>query len=185
MWVIADDRLLTVAEHGSVDEVCDRLWIESRVTAGDNQRVLVGTVGRLDRDTREVKCVEHVGVAELGRERDTEDVERADRPVCIDGELRDAVFAHQCFEIGPDRIGAFDEHAVKFTEHLIQDLHALVWQADLVGVGVHQAPPDVALSPVFDERVQFAADVLDRLADAHQQRLEPSEHRLSLVARHD
>ena len=177
-----DDRLLAVAQHGGVDEVGDRFGVERSVAAGDDDGVIVGAVGRLDRDAGEVERVQHVGVAEFGGERDSEDVERADRSVRVDGELRNAVLAHQRLEVGPHRIGAFDQHAVEFAEHLVQDLHALVGQADLVGVGVHQAPADVAGRPVFDERIQLAADVLDRLAHAHQQRLEPGKDRLGTLA---
>ena len=58
-------------------------------------RVLVVAVARLERDAREVERGEQVGVAELGGEADAEQVERADRAVRVDGELRDAVLAQE------------------------------------------------------------------------------------------
>src|SRR5690606_5557830 len=62
------------------------------------------------------------------------------------------------------------------------DLHALVGQADLVGVGVHQCPADGdaalglrAAVPLLDGRVELATDVLDRLLDRGQAWFEPRE----------
>src|SRR5207342_2622879 len=62
--------------------------------------------------------------------------------------------------------------------HLVEDLDALVGQPDLVGVRVHQCPPDVGAAPLLDGRVQLATDVLDRLLHGRQQRLETGEDAL-------
>ncbi len=132
-------------------------------------------VGGVQRDAGEVERGEQVGVAELGGEADAEQVEGADRAVRVDGELGDAVLAHQRLEVGPHRVGALGQRVGALVEHLVEDLHALVGQPDLVGVGVHQRPADGDRVPVLDPRVQLAADVLDRLADLGQQRLEARE----------
>ena len=47
--------LLAVAEDGRVDELGDRLGVEGGVPAGDDERVLVGAVGRAQRDAGEVE----------------------------------------------------------------------------------------------------------------------------------
>ena len=109
MSVIVADGLLAVAEHRDVDEVGDRLGVERGVPAGDDDRVGLVAVGRVQRDAGEVEGGEQVGVAELGRERDAEQVEGADRAVRVDGELADAVLAQQRLEVGPDRVGALGQ----------------------------------------------------------------------------
>ena len=86
---IGEHDLLAVAEHGGVDEVGDRLGVEGGVAAGDDDRVVVAAVDRVQRDPGEVERVEHVGVAELGGEAQAEQVEGADGAVAVDGELRD------------------------------------------------------------------------------------------------
>ena len=138
--------LLAVAEHGGVDEVRDGLGVERGVAAGDDDRVVLAAVGRVQRDPGEVEGVEHVGVAELGGEAQAEEVEGADRAVAVDGELRDRALlvagAHHLLHVGPHRVGALGEDPVALVEHLVEDLDALVGQADLVGVGVHQGPAD-------------------------------------------
>ena len=181
--------LLAVAEHGGVDEVRDGLGVERRVAAGDDDRVVLAAVGRVQRDPGEVEGVEHVGVAELGGEAQAEEVERADRAVAVDGELRDRALlvtgAHHLLHVGPHRVGALGEDPVALVEHLVEDLDALVGQADLVGVGVHQGPADrraarlgrLGAVPVLDDRVQLATDVLDGLLHRGQPGLQAREDR--------
>ena len=96
----------------------------------------------------------------------------------VDGELRDAVLAHQRFQVGPHAVGALGEHALALVEHLVEDHDALVGQPDLVGVRVHQRPADVAGVPVLDGGVQLPADVLDRLLDVREKRFQAREDRL-------
>ena len=89
-----------------------------------------------------------------------------------------AVLAHHLLHVGPHRVGALGEDPVALVEHLVEDLDALVGQPDLVGVGVHQRPPDLDGVPVLDDGVQLAADVLDRLGDRRQARLQAGEQGL-------
>jgi hypothetical protein len=95
--------------------------------------------------------------------------------VAVDGELRDPVLPHQLLEVGPDGVGALGEHVRALVEHLVQDLDALVGQADLVRVRVHEHPAHGRPVPGLDHRTEFAADVLDRLADQRQQAFELRE----------
>ena len=69
----------------------------------------IAAVGGVQRDAGEVERGQHVGVAELGGERDAEDVERPHRPVLVDGELRDAVVPHHLLHVRPHRVGALGE----------------------------------------------------------------------------
>ncbi len=77
-------------------------------------------------------------------------VERADRPVALDRELADPVLTHERLEIRPDAVGALGQHVGLLVQHLVQDHDALVGQADLVRVRIHQAPPHVGGVPILD-----------------------------------
>ena len=103
------DHLLAVAEHRGVDEVGDRLRVERGVSAGDDERMRVVAVGRMQRDAGQVERGQQVGVAELGGEADPEQVECGHRAVRVDGELADAVLPHQRLEIGPHRVRALGQ----------------------------------------------------------------------------
>ena len=183
-----EDDLLAVAEDGGVEELRDRLGVERRMASGQDDRVVLGAVGGAQRDAGEVERVDHVGVAELGGEAEPEEVEVTDRAVGVDGELRDGLLAQHPLHVRPHRVGALGDDPVALVEHLVEDLDALVGQADLVGVGVHQRPADGLATgllgagtavPVLDRGVQLAADVLDRLGDSRQVRLEELEDGLS------
>ena len=169
--------LLTVAEDHHVEEVRHRFGVERGVAAGDHQGMVRGPFGRGKRDARQVEHGQEVRVRHLGGEAQPEHVEGADRPVRVQGELGQAVLAHQRLEVGPHGVGAFGEDAVALVQHLVEDLDALVGQAHLVGVRVAQRPADVGAVPVLDDRAHLAADVLDRLAHARQQRLKRRVHR--------
>ena len=171
-------RLLAIAEHGRVEEVRDGLRVERGVTSGDDDRMRLITVRGDERDAGEVQCREHVGVAELGRERQAEKVECPDRTVRVDGELRDAVLAHEGLEVGPYGVRALAEHAGLLIEHLVENLDALVGGPDLVGIGVHQRPVDISLVPLGRDGVHLAADVLNGLLDQGEQRLQGREDRV-------
>ncbi len=90
----------------------------------------------------------------------------------VHGELRHVVLAHQLLEVRPHAVGALGEDALALVEYLVEDHDALVGQADLVRVRVHEGPADVAGVPVLDGGVELAADVLDRLLHMREQGLE-------------
>ena len=177
-----EDGLLAVADDGGVDEVGDGLGVEGGVAAGDDDRMGVVAVDRVQRDPAEVERGEHVGVAELGGETEAEEVEIAQGAVTVDGELRHRMGAHERLHVRPHRVGALGERVGALVEDFVQDHRALVGDADLVGVGVHQGPADRVVTadrPVLDGGVEFAADILDGLAHLLEQRLEGGEDRLT------
>ena len=169
------DGFLAIPEDRGVQEIRDRLRIEGRMPAGDDERLITMAICRVHRNPREIECVEHVRVSELGREGQPEDVEISHRSMTVDGELRNTVFSHQFLEIGPHRVGALGEHVLASVENLVQDLHTLIRGTDLVSVGVHQRPPHNGVFPVLDDGVHLATDVLDWFADSRQQRFEAIE----------
>ncbi len=173
--------LLAVAQHGRVEEVGDRLRVERGVPAGQHDRVVLAPIDRVQRDPGQIESVQHVGVAEFGGEAEAEHVERAHRPVRVEGELRHVMLAHQRFQIGPDRVRALGQDPVLLVQDLVEDRHALIGQPHLVRVRVGQAPADVDRVPLLDLGVQLTADVLDRLADPGQQRFQPGKQRLGCL----
>jgi hypothetical protein len=131
----------------------------------------------VQRDAGQVERLEQVGVAELGGQRHSEHVELDDRPVPVDGELRDAALPHEPGEVRPDGVRALSQYPVAFVQDLVEDLYALVGQPNLVRVGVHQRPAHLGGVPVLDRGVELPAHVLDRLLHPCQQWLEAPKQR--------
>ena len=167
--------LFAVAKHCGIDEIGNRLGVEGRVSARENDRIVCGPVARMQRNASQVERGQQVGVAEFGRKRDAEHVECLDRPVRIDGELTDVVVTHDPLHVGEHRIRAFGEDPVTLVEDFIQDLNALVRQPHFISIGVHECPSHRYRVPVLDDRVEFATDVLDRFADREQQGFQSRE----------
>ncbi len=173
-----EDGLLAVADDRAVDEVRDRLGVEGRMAAREDDRVVDGAVLGLQRDARQIQGREHVGVAQLRGEGQAEHVEGTDGAVAVDGELRHLVLAHELFQVRPHAVRALGEDALALVEHLVEDHDALVGQPDLVRVRVHERPADVTRIPRLDGGVELTADVLDGLLHMREQSFELWEDRL-------
>ena len=148
------------------------------MTARDHQGIVLSPLAGVQWDAGKIKSVQHVGVAELCREAQSEHIERSHRPVGVQGELGQPVASHQYFQVAPHRVRALGQNPVLLVQDLVEDRDALVGQPDLVCVGVAQAPPHLDGIPILHLGVQFAADVLDRLADPGQQRLQAGKDRV-------
>ena len=96
----------------------------------------------------------------------------------VHGELRHTVLAHECLEVGPYGVRALTQHAGLLVEHLVEDLHTLVGGPHLVCVGIHQGPAHIGVVPVGSDGIDLPADVLNRLLDEREERLEGGEDRV-------
>ena len=168
------DHLLAVAQHDEVEEVGQGLRVVGGVTTGADQRVRSGPIRRPDGHAGQIDAVQDVRVDELGGEVERDDVELVGGAVRVDREQREALAAQDLFEVGPGGVGALGEGVVTLVEDLVEDLEALVGQADLVGVRVHQEPPDPLGARRRNLGAELAADVARRLLDRGEMGLEPS-----------
>jgi hypothetical protein len=142
------------------------------VPTDQHDRVLGAPLGGPQRYTTEVEQVEQVGVPELVGQRDREHVERPQRTMRLQRERRDAVLAQALLEVRPGCVRPLGQRPGALVEDLVEDLDPLVGLTDLVGVRVAQQPARAHRSPRLDHLVVLAADVLGRLADPVEQRLE-------------
>ena len=132
--------LFPVAQHDEVEEVGQRLGVVGAVPARRHQRVLGTPLGRPHRHPGQVDGVEQVRIRQLGRQVERQHVELAGGTVRVDREQRDALAPHDRLEVGPRVVGPLGGGVVALVEDLVEDLQALVGQADLVGVGVGEQP---------------------------------------------
>ena len=86
--MISPTGSFAVTDDERVDEVGERLGVEGAVAAGDDERGVVPGRCSAHRDPGEVDAVQHVGVDELGRQVEGEDVEVGGGPVGVDREQR-------------------------------------------------------------------------------------------------
>ena len=118
--------------------------------------------------------LEDVRVDELGRQVERQDVELVGAAVGVDREQGDALPPQDLLEVGPGGVGPLGDGVGPLVEDLVEDLEALVGQADLVGVRVHQEPPDPVGGGRRDLGTELAADVARWLLHRGEVRLETS-----------
>ena len=79
------------------------------------------------------------------------------------------MFAQQPLHVEIRGIAAVGCDSVHPVEQVVEDLQTLVGHADLIQVGKYQTKSEcIGFDPAID-RVQFAADILTRLADQGQE----------------
>jgi hypothetical protein len=76
---------------------------------------------------------------------------------------------HGRLHVDPGGVGPLGHGVVTLVEDLVEDLQALVGQADLVGVGIDEQPRHGPGIVDGDLRPQFSTDVAGRLGDLGQQ----------------
>jgi hypothetical protein len=92
----------------------------------------------------QVDQVEDVGVDQLGRQVEGQHVEGGRGQVLLDAEEGHPGGPHGRLHVDPRGVGPLGHRVGTLVEDLVEDLQALVGQADLVGVGVEQEPGHLA-----------------------------------------
>ena len=134
------NHLFAVTQHEGVHEIGQRLGVVRAVTPRDDQRVLFSSIRHPNGHPGEIDAVQHVGVGELGGQVEGQHVELVAGQMVLQREQRHLMAAHLRFEIKPRRVRALGHRVVSLVDDLVEDLQALVGQADLVGIGVDQQP---------------------------------------------
>ena len=107
------------------------------------------------------------------RDVEPDDVERGDRCGALEREQRHVRLAHGVGHVDPGQVTPLARDALHRVQTAVQNRDALVWQADVVHIGVDQAAPVIGL--VLGEAPPLVVYVANGLLDAGEQRLQLSE----------
>ena len=163
------DELLALPEREGVEERRHRLRFEGGRAAAEDDRVVVGAVGAVDRDAAEFEQVEDVREAHLVGQRDAEHVELVERVARLQRAQRLVVLAQQVLEVRPRREDALGEGVLATVDDVVEDAESEVRHAEVVEVRVGKRDAHlgrVGPVPGLGDRVQFAAGVARRSLDA-------------------
>ena len=147
------------------------------MAARPDERVVRSAIGAPHRRPGQIDAVEDVGVDELRREVEGDDVEPVRGLVGVDREQGHAPLPHERFHVAPGGVGAFGDCVRPLVQYLVEDLEPLVGQSHLVGVRVDEKPGCLVrtvhrrLGPVF------APDVAGGLLHLGQERFYPRPKR--------
>lgn len=165
-----EQRLLTLANQDGIEEGRIRLGVINRRSAGDDDGIVLGAVGRQQRNAGEIERLEKVCHGHLVRHVHTDDIKRGHGRCALERQQRDTGLAHGIAHIGPRHITALTGDALGLVKDVVQDGDTLVGQADLVHVRVNHAATIVGIG--LGERTPLVVDIATRLFDLREQRLD-------------
>ncbi len=160
-----------VSQKESVDDPGQRLRVEGRRTARQDERVGERPLGGGDRNAAQAQDGQDVAVVELVEQREAHGVEGVERKSALQGAERLPRSLQGGFEIGPGGVNPLGQHIRPAVGPLVEDLLPRVGHADLVDIGKGQGHPYADGSGVFADGVPLAAGIAGRLLDTAQRRL--------------
>ena len=165
-----DDDLLAIAHHDAVVQLAHGLGVVDRRSPAADDGVVLRTVARHERDTRQVERLDDVAGSKLMGKLDAHHVERRHGEARLHGEERQVAAAHEVGHVDPGRVGALAGNAGLVVQNLVQDGQALVGKADLVRIRVdeHAAEGRLRVAPC----AEFVVDVARRLLNQVKERLD-------------
>ena len=168
-----DDRLLPIADDESVYKANDRLRVERRVAASDDERVPFVPLAGPQWESRQIKHLQQVGVELLVRQAEANDVKIGQGPLAFQAVKRDARLTHRRDHIHPRHVGSLGQHVRQCVEYVVEDRQPQVGHSQVIDIGEGQTDADGRGFPVLDNTVVLAADVAARLLHRGQDTLQP------------
>ena len=161
-------KLLGLADEEGVNKRRQRFGMGGHGTAAQNQRRVVGTVGRAQGHAGKIQDVEHPGEVQLVLQGKAHHVESLQRARALQREQRQATVAQLCLHVDPRRKHALAGNAGRLVEQRVEDLAAQMGHPDLVGIWKSQAHPRPHCAGMLADLVVFTAYVARRLLDLNQ-----------------
>ena len=140
-----EQRLLALANEDGIEECRVRLGVIHRGTTGDDDGVVLGTVGSQQRNAGEIERFEEVRHGHLVRHVHADDVERGHRRCTLERQQRNPRLAHGIAHIGPRHVAALTGNALGLIKDVIENGDALVGQTDLIHVRIDHAAAIVGI----------------------------------------
>ena len=165
-----EQRLLALANEDGIEEGRIRLGVIHRRSAGDDDGIVLGTVGSQQRNAGEIERLEKVCHSHLVRHVHTDDVERGHGRCALKRQQRNPRLAHGIAHIGPRYVAALAGNALGLIKDVVENGDALVGQTDLIHVRIDHAAAIVGID--LRERAPLVVDIATRLLDLGEQRLD-------------
>ncbi|MDD3642028.1 MAG: hypothetical protein PHQ19_00970, partial [Candidatus Krumholzibacteria bacterium] len=162
------ERLLPVADEERVEGADDGQRVGDAGASGDHHRIAVAAPGGLDRNPREVDHVQGVGIVQLVRQGDPDDIEPPRRRSRLPRTERLAAGAQPLLEVGPRGEGEFDADPREIRHDVVEHAQPLVGHTDLVDVGEDEEHVEAARGESSSTQVELGVDVARGLLDAGQ-----------------
>ena len=159
-------HVFALAKGDNVDKVRHGLGVVHGGTAGDDKGRQMGPVGAVEGDARQVQHIENGSKGHLIAHGKGHDVKIGNGVTGLQGKERHMGPAHFLLHVAPGGKHPLAPHAVHGVHDAIENAHAQVGHADLVGVGEAEGDAGVHVLFILDNRVILAAHVAGGLLHA-------------------
>ena len=161
-------HLLALADDEEVHKGRHRLAVHAGRAAREHDRQEVGPVRAAQRDAGHVEHVEHGGVGHLIADGEGQNVKLGKAVAAFERIEGHARLFHFLVHVAPRSEGALAPDEGQAVHRFIQDLHAQIRHADLIGVREAEGQAELHLVLVFDDLVILAAGIARWLLHARQ-----------------
>ena len=169
-------HVLALAQAHKVDEVGQRLGVVHGGAAGNDQRRQAGTVGGVEGDVRQIQHVEDGGKRHLVANGKGHDVEIRDGVAGFQREKGHIRLSQLLLHVAPRGEHTLAPDAGQVVHDAVENAHAQIGHADLVGVGEAEGDAGVHLVFVFQNGVVFSAHIAGGLLYAGQDAFQSFVH---------
>ena len=169
-------HVLALAQAHKVDEVGQRLGVVHGGAAGNDQRRQAGTVSGVEGDMRQIQHVEDGGKRHLVANGKGHDVEIRDGVAGFQREKGHIRLSQLLLHVAPRGEHTLAPDAGQVVHDAVENAHAQIGHADLIGVGEAEGDAGVHLVFVFQNGVIFAAHIAGGLLYAGQDAFQSFVH---------
>ena len=170
-------HLLALADLGNVNKIRDRLTVEHRRAARDDERGQLRALARVERHARQIEHIQHGGKRHLVADGKGDDVEIADGITGLERIERQAGTAHLLLHVAPGGENTLAPDAFHVVHNAVEDPHTEVRHTDLIGVREAEGHTGIHLREVLHHRIVLAAHIARRLLHAGQDAFQSFVHR--------
>ena len=152
-------HLFPLAHHEEVQEGGHGLGVHRGGAAGPDEGQQVRPVRRAQGDPRHVQHVQHGGIGHLIADGEGQGVKVPHRIAAFQGVERDLGLLHLLIHVPPGGKDPLAPHKGQAVHGVVEDAHAQVRHADLIGIGKAEGQTQVHLALVLDDLIVFAAGI--------------------------
>ena len=150
---------LAFSEHHKIEEISQRLAVAYTRAARDNNGHIFPSLRRIERDMRQIKHRQNIGIGELILKRESDHVESAQFILALQSIERNAALFHFLFHVHPGHERSFTPDILSGIEDLIEDLHAQKGHSDLIGVRKAECETKIYFVFVLIDAARFSAGI--------------------------
>ena len=155
--------LLAFTQREEVKEVCQRFRIEGTDTTGKHDALQIMAILCVERNSRQVHHVEHIGIGHLIADGEGDHVKITDGFLTFKAPKRKIMLTHGFFHVPPGGKDPLAPHAVHFIHDAVKDPHAHIGHTNLIGIREAERNPNPYILRILPDFIVFSAGVSGRL----------------------